>query len=82
LALAESAWAEADAFRKTTLALTQTLGIDRVLDILLESLLQLIPCESARVLLVETGTHLFLQREAQNCESNRRSAKCPDTLDA
>jgi PAS domain S-box-containing protein len=82
LALAESAWAEADAFRKTTLALTQTLRIDRVLDILLESLLQLIPCESARVLLVETGTHLFLQREAQNCESNRRSAKCPDTLDA
>jgi PAS domain S-box-containing protein len=82
LALAESAWAEADAFRKTTLALTQNLRIDRVLDTLLESLLELIPCESARVLLVETGTHLFLQREIQNSETNRRPPKCPDTIDA
>ena len=82
LALAESAWAEADAFRKTTLALTQTLRIDHVLDTLLESLLELIPCESARVLLVETGTHLFLQREIQSPETKRRLPKCSDTIDA
>jgi PAS domain S-box-containing protein len=82
LALAESAWAEADAFRKTTLALTQNLRMDCVLDTLLESLLKLIPCESARVLLVETDTHLFLERELQHLEGNRRSPKCPNTLDA
>jgi PAS domain S-box-containing protein len=82
LALAESAWAEADAFRKTTLALTQNLRMDCVLDTLLESLLKLIPCESARVLLVETDTHLFLERELQHLETNRRPPKCPNTLDA
>lgn len=82
LALAESAWAEADAFRKTTLALTQNLRMDCVLDTLLESLLKLIPCESARVLLVETDTHLFLERELQHLEANRRPPKCPNTLDA
>jgi PAS domain S-box-containing protein len=82
LALAESAWAEADAFRKTTLALTQDLRMDCVLDTLLESLLKLIPCESARVLLVETDTHLFLERELQHPETNRRPPKCPNTLDA
>lgn len=82
LSLAESAWAEADAFRKTTLALTQNLKMDCVLDTLLESLLKLIPCESARVLLVETDTHLFLQREMQHPEATRRPPKCPDTIDA
>jgi PAS domain S-box-containing protein len=82
LSLAESAWAEADAFRKTTLALTQNLRMDCVLDTLLESLLKLIPCESARVLLVETETHLFLERELQRPESSRRPPKCPNTLDA
>jgi PAS domain S-box-containing protein len=82
LALAESAWAEADAFRKTTLALTQNLKMDCVLDTLLQSLLKLIPCESARVLLVETDTHLFLEREVQHSEARPRQPKCPDTLDA
>ena len=82
LTLAESAWAEADAFRKTTLALTQNLRMDCVLDTLLESLLKLIPCESARVLLVETDTHLFLQREIQKPGANRRSPKCPETIEA
>lgn len=82
LALAELASAEADAFRKTTLALTQNLSMDYVLDTLLQSLLKLIPCESARVLLVETDTHLFLAREMQYSESNRRLPKCPATLDA
>jgi len=82
LALAESAWAEADAFRKTTLALTQNLKMDYVLDTLLESLLKLIPCESARVLLVETDTRLFLGRELQYRRATGRTTKSPDTLDA
>jgi PAS domain S-box-containing protein len=79
---AESAWAEADAFRKTTLALTQNLKMDCVLDSLLESLLTLVPCESARILLVESDTHLFLARELQHPETKRREPRFPDTLDA
>jgi PAS domain S-box-containing protein len=82
LALAESAWAEADAFRKTTLALTQNLSMDYVLDTLLQSLLGLIPCESARVLLLESDARLFLAREVQHYEANRRPQKCPVTSDA
>jgi PAS domain S-box-containing protein len=82
LALAASASAEADAFRKTTLALTQNLSMDYVLDTLLQSLLKLVPCESARILLVEADTHLFLAREMQHAESNRHLPRCPATLDA
>jgi PAS domain S-box-containing protein len=56
--------------------------MDSVLDTLLESLLRLIPCESARVLLVETDTHLFLAREMRHPNSARRLPKCPPTVDA
>jgi PAS domain S-box-containing protein len=79
---AESAGAEADAFRKTTLALTQNLSMDYVLDTLLQSLLKLVPCESARILLVEADTRLFLAREVQACETSRRIQKTPVTFDA
>ena len=79
LAMAESAGAEADAFRKTTLALTQNLSMDYVLDTLLQSILRLIPCESARVLLLETDARLFLAREVQRYESNRHGPKCAST---
>ena len=82
LDMAESAWAEAEAFRKATLALTQDLSMDYVLDTLLQSLVKLVPCQSARVLLVEAETRLFLAREIQNCETNRRIPKSPATLDA
>ncbi|MHB8526473.1 MAG: PAS domain S-box protein [Candidatus Acidiferrales bacterium] len=82
LDMAESAWAEADAFRKTTLALTQNLSMDYVLDTLLQSLLKLIPCETARVLLVEADARLFLAREVQNSETSRCVPQCPTTFDA
>ena len=82
LDMAESARAEADAFRKTTLALTQNLSMDYVLDTLLQSLLKLVPCESAGILLVEAETRLFLAREVHGCETNRRIPKSPATLDA
>jgi len=81
LDLAESAWAEAEALRKTSLALTQDLSMDYVLHTLLQSLLKLVPCESAGVLLVEADTRLFLAREVQNSESSRRIQKLPATLD-
>ena len=56
--------------------------MDYVLDTLLQSLLKLVPCESARILLVEADTRLFLAREVQGCEPNRRIPKSPPTLDA
>ena len=82
LSLAESARAEADAFRRITLALTQNLSMNSVLDTLLQSLVNLIPCESARVLLLETQTHLFLAREIQNYESTRHPPRFPSTWNA
>lgn len=82
LDMAEAARAEAEAFRKTSLALTQNLSMDYVLDTLLQSLLELVPCESAQVLLVEADTRLFLAREVQNSEPSRRIPKFPSTLDA
>lgn len=78
----EAARAEADAFRKTSLALTQNLSMDYVLDTLLHSLLDLIPCELAQVILVESGTRLFLAREVRNCEPNRRFPRSLTTVDA
>ena len=82
LDLAEAARAEAEAFRKTSLALTQDLSMDYVLDTLLQSLLELIPCEAAQVILAETDTRLFLAREIQNCRSNRPLPRSPATFDA
>lgn len=82
LDMAEAARAEAEAFRKTSLALTQNLSMDYVLDTLLQSLLKLVPCESAQVILVEADTRLFLAREVQNCEPNRHLPHSPATLDA
>lgn len=82
LDVAEAARAEAEAFRRTSLALTQNLRMDDVLDTLLQSLLRLVPAESAQILLVEAGTRLFLAREAQNSESNCPITKFSLTLDA
>ena len=82
LDMAEAARAEAEAFRKTSLALTQDLSMDYVLDTLLQSLLNLVPCELAQVILVETDSRLFLAREVQKCEPNRRLPRSLATLDA
>jgi PAS domain S-box-containing protein len=82
LALARSAWSEADAMRNATLALTQELRMDFVLDTLLQSLRQLVPYEAAQVLLVEADLRLFLAREAVPENDSELGLKCPMTLDA
>lgn len=82
LALAKSAWQEADALRQATLALTQDLRMNSVLDTLLQTLHQLVPYESAQVLLLETGSKLFLAREAFPGDHAGKLAECPRTLDA
>jgi GAF domain-containing protein len=71
-----------DAFRKSSLALTQDLSMDYVLDALLRALLDLIPCESAQVILVESETRLFLAREVERSGTKQRLPDSPSTLDA
>lgn len=79
---AEAARTEAEAFRQTSFALTQNLSMDYVLETLLQSLMKLISCESAQVLLLEDGTRFFLAREVQNAQASRCIPKFPATFDA
>jgi PAS domain S-box-containing protein len=82
LGLAESARAEADALRKTTLALTQNLSMDYVLDTLLQSLLELVPCDSAQVLLAETDDLFFLAQERRRGQDAHHTHRPPMTWNA
>jgi len=82
LSLAESAWAESDAMRKATLALTQDLRMDCVLDTLLQCLRDLVPYESANILLVEADSRLFLARESAHNDSSIPVSRYPAALEA
>jgi PAS domain S-box-containing protein len=64
LAAAEAARAEAEALRKSTLALSQNLAMDAVLDTLLQCISELVPFDNATVLFVEDGLQLMVAREA------------------
>jgi PAS domain S-box-containing protein len=59
LEMARSAWAEAEAMRKTSLALTENLRMNSVMDALLRALAELIPYSCARVLVKEGGPHVL-----------------------
>jgi PAS domain S-box-containing protein len=63
LAAAEAAQAETEALRKATLALTQNLRMDTVLDTLLACLRDLVPYDQAAVILAEDDEHLFVGRQ-------------------
>ena len=60
----EAARAEAEALRRSTLALSQNLAMDAVLDTLLQCISDLIPFDRATVLFVEDGAELMVAREA------------------
>ena len=79
LAKAESAWAEADALRKATLALTQDLRMDFVMDALLRSLAELVPYTCARVLVPEGGPHWLALGEKLCPEPADKSYSPPDS---
>jgi transcriptional regulator with GAF, ATPase, and Fis domain len=64
LAAVEAARAEAEALRKSTLALSQNLAMDSVLDTLLQCISELVPFDRATVLFVEDGFELMVAREA------------------
>src|SRR5579872_4368426 len=82
LASAESARAESDALCKATLALTADLRMDFVLDKLLQSLLELVPGECARILLLEGETQLLVARENLRHDVPKKTSEYPLTLDA
>lgn len=71
LEVAEAARAEAEALRKATLALSQNLAMDSVLDTLLHCISELIPFDKATVLFVEDGANLMIAREAPRNVSKR-----------
>lgn len=79
-ALAQAAVVEAEALRGTALTLTKNWQLDRVLDGLLESLAELIPYESARVLLIEDDARLLVARERLRRDGIKQT-ECPLTLD-
>ncbi|HWO38706.1 MAG TPA: PAS domain-containing protein [Candidatus Acidoferrum sp.] len=80
LARANSSWAEAEALRKATLALTEDLHMDSVLDALLCSLAELVPYTCARVLVPEGGPHWLALGEKSFLEPAKKSPRCPLTF--
>lgn len=63
---------EAESLRRATLALTQNLRMDAVLDTFLASVFEIIPYDSASVLLTENNERLFVARESPpNATKNR-----------
>jgi PAS domain S-box-containing protein len=68
---AEASRNEAEALRKATLALTQNLRMDSVLDTLLCCVRDLIPYDSASVILTEGESRLFVAREAPPALANK-----------
>ena len=60
----EAARAEAEALRKSTLALSQNLAMDCVLDTLLGCIHELVPFDKAAVLFAEDGAELLVARQA------------------
>jgi PAS domain S-box-containing protein len=80
LSRANSAWAEAEALRKATLALTEDLHMDCVLDALLRSLAELVPYTCARVLVPEGGPHWLALGEKSCPEPAKKSPRSPLTF--
>jgi len=67
----EAARAEAEVLRKATLALSQNLAMDAVLDTLLHCISELIPFDRATVMFVEDDLELMVARESPRTGATR-----------
>jgi PAS domain S-box-containing protein len=76
----EAARAEAEALRKSTLALSQNLSMDSVLDTLLNCIRELVPFDRAAVLFVEEGWELLIAREVPRVVPDRTILTIPRQL--
>jgi transcriptional regulator with GAF, ATPase, and Fis domain len=79
LIVTKAALQEATALRNATLALTQSLHLNPVLDALLATLRSLVPYQAAQVLLLEAPARLFLAREVSGDPGS--GSHCPETID-
>jgi PAS domain S-box-containing protein len=82
LDMAKSAWAEEEALRKATLALTEDLRMGNVMDALLRSLAEVVPYTCARVLVPEGGPHWLALGEKLCPPPTNKPWKTPLTLTA
>ena len=82
LVIAQSARAEAEALSKATLALTQDLRMDSVMDALLRSLAELVPFTCARVLVGDGGPHVLALGEQFLPSRPKQACNTPLTFSA
>lgn len=82
LSMAQSARTEAEALSKATLALTQDLRMNSVMDALLRSLAELVPYTCARVLVPDGGPHVLALGERFSQLKPQESGNFPMTLTA
>jgi len=82
LSMAQSARTEAEALSKATLALTQDLRMNKVMDALLRSLAELVPYTCARVLVPDGGPHVLALGERFSEAKTHKSQNMPLTLTA
>lgn len=81
LVAARSSRQEADALRAATLALTEDLRMDHVLNTLLDTLARFVPYEEAQLLLLETGSRLFLAHRAGSNNDSNPELEISETFD-
>jgi PAS domain S-box-containing protein len=82
LSMAQSARTEAEALSKATLALTQDLRMNSVMDALLRSLAELVPYTCARVLVPDGGPHVLALGEHFSPVKPQEPQDIPLTLTA
>lgn len=81
LMVARSSWQQAETLRKASIALTEDLRMNSVLDALLHTLSDFVPYERAQLFLLETDSKLFLAHEATNLEKPILQTGLPETFD-
>jgi PAS domain S-box-containing protein len=80
LTVAKAAWAEAEALRGATLALTQDLRMNSVMDTLLKCLAEIVPYSCARVFVPEGGPHVLALAERLSPDVANEKQRPPLTL--
>lgn len=81
LAVARAGIVEAHLLHRATIALSRVGPLNAVLDNLLDILHTAIPCENARILVLEGPTRLFLARQKSWANGGEAHAPCSDTID-